>query len=69
MSDSDLFARAFARLDADKRTILVLRHLEHELVAAIAAALGIPIGTAKSRLHDARIALQRALVVEGEAPR
>jgi RNA polymerase sigma-70 factor, ECF subfamily len=69
VSDSDVLARAFARLDADKRSILVLHHLDHEPLAAIAGALGIPIGTAKSRLSDARAALQRALVVEGEAPR
>ena len=32
----------------------------------IAASLGIPTGTVKWRLHDAREALQRALVAEGE---
>lgn len=69
VSDTDLLARAFARLDADKRSILVLHHLDHEPVASIANTLGIPIGTAKSRLYDARAALQRALIVEGEAPR
>ena len=69
VSDIDVLARAFARLDADKRSILVLHHLDHEPLASIAQALGIPIGTAKSRLYDARVALQRALLVEGEAPR
>ena len=69
VSDIDVLARAFARLDADKRSILVLHHLEHEPLASIAHALDIPIGTAKSRLYDARVALQRALLVEGEAPR
>ena len=67
VSDSDLLARAFARLDADKRSILVLHHLDHEPLASIANTLGIPIGTAKSRLYDARAALQRALIVEGGA--
>jgi len=66
--DTDLLSRAFDRLDADKRAILVLHYLNHEPVAAIAAALDIPVGTAKWRLSDARAALQRALTAEG-APR
>lgn len=69
VSDSDLLAHAFARLDPDKRTILVLHHLDHEPLASIATTLGIPVGTAKSRLSHARAALQRALIAEGEAPR
>ncbi len=69
VSDTDMLARAFARLDADKRSILVLHHLEHEPLASIAGTLGIPVGTAKSRLSDARAALQRALIAEGEAVR
>jgi RNA polymerase sigma-70 factor (ECF subfamily) len=69
VSDTDVLARAFARLDVDKRSILVLHHFDREPLAVIAATLGIPVGTAKSRLHDARIALQRALAIEGEALR
>jgi RNA polymerase sigma-70 factor (ECF subfamily) len=69
VSEADVLARAFARLDADKRSILVLHHLDHEPLASIASALGIPVGTAKSRLSDARAALQRALATEGEALR
>ena len=69
VGDIDVLARAFARLDADKRSILVLHHLDHEPLASIASTLGIPVGTAKSRLHDARAALERALVAEGEALR
>ena len=53
--------RAFDRLDADARAILVLHHLEGRPLAEIAAALGVPVGTAKSRLHAARGALERAL--------
>jgi RNA polymerase sigma-70 factor, ECF subfamily len=68
VGDTDLLSRAFDRLDADKRTLLVLHYLNHEPVATIAGALGIPVGTAKWRLSDARVALQRALIAEG-APR
>jgi RNA polymerase sigma-70 factor, ECF subfamily len=67
VGDSDLLAHAFERLDANKRSILVLHYLEHEPVAAIATALGIPVGTAKWRLSEARAALGRALAAEGAA--
>ena len=67
--DSDLLAHAFERLDAAKRSILVLHYLEHEPVATIAATLGVPVGTVKWRLSDARAALQRALAAEGESRR
>lgn len=53
--------RAFERLDADIRTILVLHHLDGRPLAEISAILGIPVGTAKSRLFAARNALTRAL--------
>ena len=52
---------AFDRLDPDHRAILVLHHLEGRPLAEIAAALKVPVGTVKSRLHTARLALQRAL--------
>jgi RNA polymerase sigma factor (sigma-70 family) len=53
--------RAFERLGPDERTILVLHHLDGHGLAAIASILGVPIGTAKSRLFAARRALERAL--------
>jgi RNA polymerase sigma-70 factor (ECF subfamily) len=43
------------------RQILALHHLEERPLDQIARALGIPVGTAKSRLHAARRALGRAL--------
>jgi RNA polymerase sigma-70 factor (ECF subfamily) len=69
VADTDLLAHAFERLDAAKRSLLVLHYLEHQPVGAIADALGIPSGTVKSRLSDARAALSRALTAEGEARR
>ncbi|MEP6639115.1 MAG: RNA polymerase sigma factor [Chloroflexota bacterium] len=69
VGDTDLLARAFERLDADKRSILVLHYLAHEPVTRIAATLGVPLGTAKWRLSEARAALNRALAAEGEARR
>jgi RNA polymerase sigma-70 factor (ECF subfamily) len=67
--DTDMLARAFDRLVADTRAILVLHYLLHEPVAAIASAMAIPAGTVKWRLHRAREALERALLAEGEDPR
>lgn len=52
---------ALARLPAEQRSLLALRHLEGRGIAEIAAVLGIPEGTAKSRLFAARRALERAL--------
>lgn len=56
--------RAFERLDADDRALLVLHHLDGRSLADFAAVLGVPVGTAKSRLHHARHALERALARE-----
>ena len=53
--------RAFERLDPDARSILVLHHLDGHGLGDIASVLGIPVGTAKSRLFAARRALERAL--------
>ncbi len=66
VSATDLLGRAFDRLDAAKRSIIVLHYLEHESVAAIARGMGIPAGTVKWRLYQARAALARALRAEGE---
>lgn len=52
---------AFDRLSIDERTLLTLHHLQHRPVAEIAGTLGIPVGTVKWRLHQARGALQRAI--------
>jgi len=60
----DLIERAFDRLSVADRTLLVMHHGEHRQVGEIARILGIPNGTAKSRLHAARRSLGRALEVE-----
>jgi RNA polymerase sigma-70 factor (ECF subfamily) len=60
-AELDLLERAFERLAGDQRVLLVLHHLDQRPLAAIAAMLGIPEGTAKSRLYHARRALERAL--------
>jgi RNA polymerase sigma-70 factor, ECF subfamily len=62
--DNDAIGRAFDRLRPKDRMILVLHHVEERPVAEIARSLGIPIGTAKWRLHVARGALEKALEAE-----
>ena len=64
LSATDTIQRAFARLDPDRRTLLVLHHVEERSVVDIAALLGIPEGTAKWRLHAARQELERAMKAE-----
>ncbi|MCA1833798.1 MAG: RNA polymerase sigma factor [Actinomycetota bacterium] len=64
--------RALARLSPDHRAVVVLHDLHDLDYAEVAAALGIPVGTVKSRLHRARLELARSLKhlepIEGEPP-
>jgi RNA polymerase sigma-70 factor (ECF subfamily) len=64
IADNEAIARAFDRLRPKERAILVLHHVDERPVAEIARSLGIPIGTAKWRLHAARRALERAMEAE-----
>lgn len=61
----DELERAFRRLSVDQRAVVVLRHYHHLSMDEIAAALGIPVGTAASRLHYAIRQLRAA--VEADA--
>jgi RNA polymerase sigma-70 factor (ECF subfamily) len=56
---------ALRQLNVDQRAILVLHHLEGRGLDEIAEVLGIPVGTAKSRLFHARRALEVALRADG----
>ena len=64
MVDNDAIGRAFDRLRPQDRMILFLHHVEERPVAEIARSLGIPVGTAKWRLHAARNALEKAMEAE-----
>jgi RNA polymerase sigma-70 factor (ECF subfamily) len=55
--------RALSRLEPDMRAVLVLRDLQELEYLQIGEVLGLPVGTVKSRLFRARMAL-RAIAVE-----
>ena len=59
--DAAILDAAMATLPVEQRSILVLHHLEHRGMAELSEILGIPAGTAKSRLFAARRALASAL--------
>ena len=61
VADRDQLERGFRRLDPQQRAILVLRHFAGFEPAEIAGILGIPAGTARSRLHHAHRAMRAAL--------
>jgi RNA polymerase sigma-70 factor, ECF subfamily len=48
------------RLSEDQRTVFILFELEREPLTAIAAGLGVPLGTVCSRLDTARQSIRRA---------
>jgi RNA polymerase sigma-70 factor, ECF subfamily len=64
LADRDEMARALARLTPDQRAILTLIYYRDLTVPQAAAAIGVPVGTAKSRLHRAVEALRAALAAE-----
>lgn len=64
IANADAIGRAFDRLAERDRLILVLHYVEERPVAEIASSLGIPVGTAKWRLHRARAALEQAMETE-----
>lgn len=65
VAERDAMRRAFGRIPMEQRALLYLHHVEGRPVEDLAAVLDIPVGTAKSRLHAARAALQRAVAAEG----
>jgi RNA polymerase sigma-70 factor (ECF subfamily) len=53
--------RALAALDVDHRIVVVMRYWQDRTVDDIAARIGIPSGTVKSRLHNALRAMRVSL--------
>lgn len=65
--ERDELAGALRHLTPDARILLALRYGADLTVPAIAARLGIPEGTAKTRLRDALEAARRAMAAERAA--
>jgi RNA polymerase sigma-70 factor (ECF subfamily) len=59
--EDDALAEQLDRLEPDKKALLTLYYLEGLSVSEIGRVLGIPAGTVKSRLHNARNALRSLL--------
>jgi RNA polymerase sigma-70 factor (ECF subfamily) len=63
----DQLERGFRRLPPQQRAILVLHHFKGYAPAEIAELLGIPDGTARSRLHTAHRAMRAALEADARS--
>lgn len=66
--DRDQLERAFRRLTVEQRAVMVLHHYVGLPVPEVADRLGIPLGTAKSRIHHATIALRASLEADARVP-
>jgi RNA polymerase sigma factor (sigma-70 family) len=61
VADRDALDRAFRRLTVEQRSVFVLHHHVGLALVEIAETLGIPAGTARSRLHYATRMLREAV--------
>jgi RNA polymerase sigma-70 factor (ECF subfamily) len=67
LADRDQLDRGFRWLPPEQRAILVLQHFVGLSLAEIADVLGIPVGTAGSRVHYATRALRAALEADARS--
>lgn len=58
VADRDQLARAIERLDPEQRAVIVLHYYLGLPLQEAALALGIPVGTVKSRLHRSLVDLR-----------
>jgi RNA polymerase sigma-70 factor, ECF subfamily len=68
LADRDQLERGFRRLDPEQRVILVMHYYLGLSLDEAAGALGIPPGTARSRLHRAMAAMRAALDADARTP-
>lgn len=62
----DQLERGFVRLSVDQRAVLVLHYYVGMSMPDLAETLGIPLGTAQSRLGRALLALRSALAADDD---
>ena len=67
VDDRDLLERAFRRLTVEQRAVLVFHHYLGLSISEVAARTGLPVGTAKSRLHYATGALRASIEADARA--
>jgi len=68
VADRDLLDRALRRLEPEQRAVIVLHHYLGMPLPEVAETLGIPLGTAKSRLSRSLAAIRVAFTDEPTAP-
>jgi len=66
IADRDQLERGFLRLEPEMRAVIVLHHYLDLPMPTVAATLGIPLGTAKSRLHYALAKMRVALDADAQ---
>jgi RNA polymerase sigma-70 factor (ECF subfamily) len=67
LADRDELERGFRRLSVDQRAVIVLHQYVGLSLPEVAAALGIPIGTAQSRYHYGLAGLRASLEADARA--
>ena len=68
VNDRDQLERAFRRLTLEQRAVLVFHYYLDLPLREVAERLGVPFGTAKSRLHYASTALRASLEADARIP-
>jgi RNA polymerase sigma-70 factor (ECF subfamily) len=68
VADREQLERGFERLRPEQRAAIVLHFYSGFSAAEIAGILGIPEGTARSRLHYATVAIRAALQADARQP-
>ena len=66
--DRDALDRAFLRLSPEHRIVIVLHHFDGLALVEVAEALGIPVGTARSRLHYGLARMRDAMTQDDQTP-
>jgi len=66
VADRDQLERGFRRIGADLRAVLVLHYYVDMTMPVVAETLGVPLGTAQSRLGRALAALRDAMRVDDD---
>jgi RNA polymerase sigma-70 factor (ECF subfamily) len=67
--DRDQLERGFQRLSIDHRAVVVLHHYLDLPIDEVAEALGVPVGTVRSRLYYAMRGLRAALDADAQPGR